>query len=110
MASTTAQLMTVEEFRKLPETEAFVYELHHGELVQLSRPKGKHLRIQRKLRRAIEIISGGAGVTETEVPFRALPEYELRAADVAWVSQERWDGMDDEDNLHGAPELVIEVV
>jgi Uma2 family endonuclease len=28
---------------------------------------------------------------------------------VAAVSQERWDAIDADDNLHGAPELVIEV-
>jgi Uma2 family endonuclease len=50
------------------------------------------------------------GVVETEVAFRALPEYELRGADVAFVSKERWDATDDDDNLHGSPELVIEIL
>ena len=45
-----------------------------------------------------------------EVAFRALPEYELRGADVAFVSQSRWDGVDDDDNLRGSPEPVIEVL
>ena len=50
------------------------------------------------------------GVVETEVAFRALPEYDLRGADVAYVSQQRWDATGDDDNLHGSPELVIEVL
>lgn len=42
--------------------------------------------------------------------FRALPQYELRGADVAFVSQQRWDATNNDDNLHGSPELVIEVL
>jgi Uma2 family endonuclease len=49
-------------------------------------------------------------VVETEVAFRALPEYDLRGADVAFVAQQRWDATPDDDNLHGSPELVIEVL
>jgi Uma2 family endonuclease len=44
------------------------------------------------------------------VAFRALPEYNLRGADVAYVSRQRWDATDDDDNLHGSPELAIEVL
>lgn len=52
----------------------------------------------------------GKGIVAAEVPFRALPEYDVRAADVAFVSQARWDAADADDNLHGSPELVIEVL
>jgi Uma2 family endonuclease len=45
-----------------------------------------------------------------EVAFRAIPEFEFRVADVAYVTRERWDGIDGEDNLRGAPELVIEIL
>jgi Uma2 family endonuclease len=45
-----------------------------------------------------------------EFPFRALPEYELRVADVAMVSRDRIQQTDPNDVLHGAPELVIEVL
>jgi Uma2 family endonuclease len=44
------------------------------------------------------------------LPFRPLPEHELWAADVAYVSKERWEQIDPEDNLVGAPDLVIEVL
>lgn len=50
------------------------------------------------------------GVVETEVAFRALPEYDLRGADVAFVSQTRWDNTEDNDNLRGSPEVVIEIL
>jgi Uma2 family endonuclease len=43
------------------------------------------------------------------MPFRAVPQFDLRAADVAFVTQERWDSIDPEDHLRGAPDLVVEV-
>ena len=41
--------------------------------------------------------------------YRPVAEFDLRAADIAVVSWQRWQGIDPEDNLHGAPELVIEI-
>jgi Uma2 family endonuclease len=70
----------------------------------------EHARLQSRLARLLRPHCEHRGIVETEVAFRALPEYELRAADIAFVSQERWDATDDEDNLHGSPELVIEVL
>jgi hypothetical protein len=43
--ATTTGLITVEQYRELPETGPFYYELRRGELVQVSRPKLKHIRI-----------------------------------------------------------------
>lgn len=109
MAAPT-KLMTVDEYRHVPEPkDGTYYELHHGELVRVTRPKQKHHRIQERL---IQLLSPHArdGVVSWEVAFRAEPEYEIRAADVAYVSRERYDTIDPEDNLRGAPELVIEVV
>lgn len=110
MGDTATRLMTIEEFRQLPETGPFYYELRNGELVPVTRPKLKHHKIQRRLRRLLEGPAGETGVVEIEVAFRALPEHELRVADVAFVSKERWQQGDDNDNLRGAPELVIEVL
>src|SRR5205085_1483577 len=46
----------------------------------------------------------------TELAFRTVPEYDLRVADVAFIPAERWANIDLEDNLRGAPDLVIEVL
>jgi Uma2 family endonuclease len=108
--ATTTSPMSVDEFRKLPESGEFYYELRHGEPVRVTRPKYKHSRIQHRLERLLAQAAGSMGVVTIEFPFRALPELELRAADVAFLNQERWDAVDPEDNLHGAPELVIEVL
>ncbi len=53
---------------------------------------------------------GTSRVIESEVAFRALSEYDLRGADVAFISRQRWDNTPDDDNLSGSPELVIEVL
>jgi Uma2 family endonuclease len=103
-------LMTVDEYRQLPDREDVIQELHWGMVVTLSRPKMKHAKLQSRLVRLLRPKAEHLGVVETEVAFRALPEYDLRGADVAYVSQQRWDATDDDDNLHGSPELVIEVL
>ncbi len=111
MAATTSQLMTVEEFRHLPEDDGPVYhELRHGELVELTRPKLKHHLIQARLRDRLKALAPSESFVEYEVAYRAQPEYELRVADVAYISAERWRNADPEDNFRGSPDLVIEVL
>jgi len=102
------QLISVEQFRQLPEGE-YLYELHHGEVVALTRPRARHWKLQLRLSRLLAPRLSSFGEVATEVPYRPLPEFELRAADVAAISRVRWDAIDPDDNLHGAPELVIEV-
>ncbi len=110
MAAIT-HLMTVAEFRKLPEDQGPVYhELRHGELVAVTRPKLKHHLIQDRLVELLKPATRSAGHVSMEFAFRALPEHELRVADVAFISKERLDQSDPEDNLQGAPDLVIEVL
>src|SRR5581483_2366220 len=110
MAATT-HLMTVEEFRKLPEDRGPVYhELRHGELVAVTRPKLKHSLIQRNLRELLKKYAEPGSFVDTEVAFRPLPEYELWVADVAYLSSRRFQETDPEDNVRGAPEIVIEVL
>jgi Uma2 family endonuclease len=103
-------LITVAEYRQLPPAEDIIQELHWGMVVTLTRPKMKHAKLQSRLARLLRPKAEHLGVVETEVAFRALPEYDLRGADVAFVSQQRRDATPDDDNLHGAPELAIEVL
>jgi Uma2 family endonuclease len=107
--ATTTGLMTIEQFYELPETQPFYYELHHGELVQVCRPKLKHTLIQHQLQELLKraVPNMFVGV---EFPFRALPQYEFRVADVVLVSHERIKQADLDDVLRGAPELVVEVL
>ena len=108
MATTTGS-MTVEQFRQLPESGSCYYELRHGEAVPVTRPKLKHSLIQKRLEKLLEQAVPEMFVA-VEFPFRALPEHELRVADVAIVSNDRIRQTDLEDNLHGAPDLVVEVL
>jgi Uma2 family endonuclease len=103
-------LMTVEQFRQLPEGGEFAYELHHGEVVTVTRPKARHWKLQKRLYGLLESRLKAFGEVAIEMPYRPVAEFDLRAADVAVVSRERWDAIDPDDDLRGAPELVIEVL
>ena len=103
-------LITVEQFRRLPERGEYCYELHQGAVVAVTRPKTRHIMQQVRFVDLLQPKLAGFGRVIMEFPYRPLPEFELRAADVALVSRERWSAADPDDNLHGAPELVIEVM
>ena len=108
--ATLPALMTVEQFQELPlDRGPVMHELHHGEVVTLTRPKAKHYRLQTRLLDILRRRAGNLGFVGIELPFRAVPQFDLRAADVAFISQERWDSIDLEDNLRGAPDMVVEV-
>ena len=102
-------LISVAQFRQLPEGGEFAYELHYGEVVAVTRPRARHVKLQLRLSRLLQHKLDGFGEVATEVPFRPVAEFDLRSADVAAVSWARWDASDPDDNLRGAPELVIEV-
>ena len=110
MATTTTTRMTVEQFRQLTEGGSSYYELRHGELVKVTPPELKHHFIQEQIRKLLEPVAGSWGFLTIELGFRALPEYECRIADVAFVRRERLASVDLDDNFLGAPDLVIEVL
>ncbi len=103
-------LMTVEQYRELPEREDVIQELHWGRVVELCRPKVGHVKTQSRLVRLLRPLMEQLGAVEMEVPFRAVPEYDIRGVDVAFVSRERWEALDDDSDLQGSPEIVIEVL
>ena len=103
--------MTVEEFRLLPDpTEGSRYELRAGKLASKPVPKNRYIYLQIRIRKLLEPEAGERAVVSTNWPFRATPEHEFRYADVALVNRMRFDRDNLDDNLHGAPELVVEVV
>jgi len=111
MAATINQLMTVAEFCNLPDDDGAVYhELRNGEVVAVARPKIGHQLIQGRVRDYFKALVPPGSYVQTTVPFRALPEYELRVADVAYVAPARWASANLDDYLTGAPDLVIEVL
>jgi Uma2 family endonuclease len=110
VATTHTKLMTFAEFAQLPEAQTCRHELRHGELVTVAPPIQEHSRAQWQLRRMLEKPAGERGVVKEEFSFRALPEYEYRVADVAYLSKERWENINPKGLLAGVPELVIEVL
>ncbi len=111
MVVAATKRMTVAEFQALPEAAGdFDFELQRGEVVPMTRPKLKHAIIQRRLFKLLEAAAESRGWLDTELAFRPLPEHELRAADVAFVRQDRFAAADPEDNIAGSPDLIIEVL
>ena len=102
-------LITVEEFREMPDIGEPAYELHHGEVVAVTRPKKGHSELQHRFLMLLGPKLQAFGAVRVEFAYRPFPEFDLRAADVAAISHQRFEQVDPEDNLHGAPELVIEV-
>jgi Uma2 family endonuclease len=102
-------LMTVAQFDLLPEREDVLEELHWGHLVVLPRPKGWHVKVQVKLADLFRPLCADWGHVITELPFQTIAEYDLRAADVALVSNALWELVND-GYLAGAPELVVEIL
>ncbi len=111
MAANPIHRLTVEEFRQLARPVGdFDYELHDGSVFPVTRPKLKHYLLQTRLRDLLNRFAPEGSFVGYEFPFRLFPEFDLRVADVAYVSAERWSKADPEDNLSGAPELVVEVL
>jgi hypothetical protein len=79
--------MTVAESQQIPNPPGGVYELYHGELVEVRYPKYPLVRAQGQLRGLLEAAAGTAGVAEKE--NRPLPEHDCWSADVVAVLQEK---------------------
>ena len=102
--------MTVEEFSRLPDDDGPVYhELRNGEIVALPRPKIEHILTQVRLCDLLRPLIPSGSFLKDEIPFQ-VSEHELRVADVAWISVERWRAVNPKSYLQGAPDLVIEVL
>ena len=101
--------MTVEQFDALPERQDVFEELHCGLLIHSPRPKAWHVKLQMRLSQLLQPAAADQGYVVMELPFRAVAQYDLRAADVAFISKSRWDEVND-GYLFGPPELVVEIV
>src|SRR5437763_9724467 len=102
-------LITVEQYRDMEDPPGGRYELHGGELFFVAFAKHKHHRMQDYMVDLLRPRMAGFGEVSMEYPYRPEPQFELRAADVAVISHLRAEVIDDEDNLRGAPDLVIEI-
>jgi Uma2 family endonuclease len=108
--STTAALVTVEEFLRLLDPKSGHYELHHGEVVLMPPPKWGHEEIQERVRQMFKRVVGDRGTVRMEMSFQPAPEYEVWRADVGVVLKERVEHTRRDEYLQGAPDLVVEVL
>ena len=109
--SAPVRQMSVEEFLLMESPIGdFDYELHDGELAQVTRPKKGHHMMQDQLVQKLRPDLEKFGFVSMEIPFESIRERDLRVADVAFVTWERWNAVEYDDMLQGAPELVIEVL
>jgi Uma2 family endonuclease len=100
--------ITVEEYEQIPAPADGWYELHHGELVQVTRPVRRHWDLQRRLRDLLQPECQRRGyLVDIEYAYRPLPQNEVWGADVAAIREDRHQAV--EKWLIGSPELVIEV-
>lgn len=107
---TAVRLVTYQEFQQMPEPHGYYLELHNGEVVRMTNPAFGHTAIQLRLQDLLRSRLKAFGRVGTEFPFRALPEYEGRRADVAYVPKARYGATPLGDCLPGAPDLTVEVV
>jgi Uma2 family endonuclease len=77
--------------------------------VAFPKRKRRHNDIQHNVYELLKPLAGD-GILRIEFAFRPLPEHEFWAADVAFISRERWIASDPDDNLSGSPELAIEIL
>ena len=108
MATTSTRLMSFAEFQELPDQPGYYYELRQGELVKVAFPDLAHGEVQHRLFLLLETPAASIGVVRIELPYRPQPEHQAWRADVAYVSNTRWNPKDK--YFFGAPDLVIEVL
>ena len=109
VADAEFSLITVEEYYGLPSSEDVIVELHWGRLVELPWPKAWHIDLQRHIAKLLEEYSARTWEVFTGLPFRAVPQFDLRGVDVGVIAKSRWDSVGRGD-LHGSPEIVIDIM
>ena len=102
--------MTVEEYYDVARREDVIEELHWGRLVELPFPKAWHIKLRQRFYDLLRERSGPNWEVIVELPFRAVPQFDLRGVNVGVVAKTRWDAALDQDYLHGSPEIVIDIL
>jgi Uma2 family endonuclease len=102
--------MTAAEFANLPSSGDYIAELHNGALVLNKRPNKRQDGRLFRVRRALQAWADEAGILSLHFPFCPLPDYEVRVADLAFITQARWDAAPQDGYFPGSPDWVIEVL
>jgi Uma2 family endonuclease len=101
--------VTFAQFEQLPDPYGtWPYELQHGEVIDVPPRDFGHVEVQDLRGDLLKPRVRSFGRVMIECPYRALPDYEWRQADVVAISHERWEATRSK-KFFGSPELVIEV-
>jgi Uma2 family endonuclease len=103
------QLVSYEEYVGLAEKSDVDLELHFGQVVEMGRPTFRHVALQHRIMELLRVALGPGWEVLTEMPYRALPQYESRSADVGVVASRRYQAAIRQNHLPGSPEIVVEV-
>lgn len=111
-AITTPALMSIAEFDALPDEDEPEYELHEGELVEVTFPIFIHGELQERMHALLGALLGNWGIVRTEMAFQIsrTARQTKRRADVGFVRHERAQQALKVGVLEGAPDLVVEVL
>jgi Uma2 family endonuclease len=101
--------ITIEEFDRLDLPQDRNWELHNGEIVEVSFPSFIHKLLQQRVSDLFRQAFTGAVVLE-EMPFQIEATNDKRSADVGATSGERGRESRVKGVLSGAPELVVEIL
>src|SRR5271165_4359300 len=99
--ATSTRLTTKAEYADMDDPPGGRLHLHHGEVVFVPFPKGPHTIAQDNLIDQLKPRARGRGKVIMELPYCPLPEYEVWAADVGFVSPEQWAAWDKSGWFHG---------
>jgi Uma2 family endonuclease len=102
-------MTSYEEFRRVADSSGENLELHFGQVIDMGRPGPRHVHLQRRIYELLAALLGPAWEVIIEMPYRGLPHYESRSADIGVVRTERWQAALERDSLLGSPEMVVEV-
>jgi Uma2 family endonuclease len=111
MAIASAQKMTLEEYRALPEGPPH-YEFENGELVPMTSPTQTHQRIILRLGGLVEdyVVEHGLGEIATEVDLY-LPDGSVVIPDMTFVTANKPELFNPiDDKIHGSPDMVLEII
>ncbi len=109
MATTTANTLTIAEFDKLDLPKDRDWELHEGELVEVTFPTIKHKKLQARVTEMMKVLFPDCLVM-IEFPFQLMNSNDKRSADVAVIDGARDKIADQQGILNGTPDMVIEVL
>ena len=112
MSSLAHRLVTWTEFLRLPERpdSGQRYELHDGEVVLVPPARPLHIKLQKRIERLLEALTGERFVVTTEYPYRPGANLQYWYADVACIARAEWDALPPDEYPVSAPALIVEVL